>query len=542
MEIKKFNLPLFPDKIPSTNREEVDEAEINRILESSKNLKNISIEKNLDWLNFFFEDEDVRELFLNNERTKSLITIQCLYYLSIFRNLHLAKYKNSKPNLDPIENESNINNINSINNMNNINSLPLLNTKSKIIPDKKQIYKNMLSTLNEGANNTNKTLLMEKNDAAIKLQNYFRIGLIGCGNVGNFLAKHLIAIKDSSIMNFKILISTRRPDRVDSDIINSIDDNIEIFLDNEKVFQEANLIFLCLLPHQLDLLVKEISLTFKERIDKLRRKKNVIFPTIVSCLCSVPIERLRSLFPEEINIHRTYIDPKLMKKLSDEKFYEKTFNTSKSNLVSEKLILRTLSTGGLSDRFELENSFSNEKAKKGGIILNREIYKYTEEAYNHLFSQTINNHTYEKFSSSVTQTLSHSNSNINNFSNFNTINTFPNNTSSVFTEHLLKAFHYAFFSIRKKNEISSENNLLHHNSTSYNKYMLTVEENFCFELLKSILGEEKTQLINSHFIMKNGTASGPVKIKEECREEVLKEVKKNFLKTMRKIFKSIENY
>ncbi len=72
--------------------------------------------------------------------------------------------------------------------------------------------------------------------------------------------------------------------------------------------------------------------------------------------------------------------------------------------------------------------------------------------------------------------------------------------------------------------------------------MLTVEENFCFELLKSILGEEKTQLINSHFIMKNGTASGPVKIKEECREEVLKEVKKNFLKTMRKIFKSIENY
>jgi hypothetical protein len=529
MEIKKLNLPHFIEKNPTSNRED-DDSQINRIIESSKNLKNVSIEKNLDWLNFFFEDQEVKELFLNNERTKSLITIQCLYYLNIFRNLHLAKYKNSKPGLDQIDNESN---------------LPLLNSKSKLIPsvEKKAVFKNMLSTLNEGANNTNKTLLIEKNDPGVKLQNYFKIGLIGCGNVGNFLAKHLIAIKDSSIMNYKILISTRRPNMVDTDIINSIDDNIEIFLDNEKIFQEANLIYLCLLPHQMDLLIKEVSSIFKERIDKLKKKKNVIFPTIVSCLCSVPLDRLRSLFPEEVNIHRTFIDPKLMKKLTDEKFYDQTFNMTKS--ISEKLILRSLSIGGLTDRSDCENSFANEKVKKGGVILNREIHKYSEEAYNHLFSQIINNvnyntYTHEKFSSNLTHTIQSNNHNI----NFNTISSVINNTSSIFTENLLKAFHYAFFSIRKRNELSSDNNFYHHNATSnqYNKYTFTVEENFSFELLKSILGEENTHLINSHFVLKNGSASGSVKIKEECKEEVLKEVKKNFLKIMRSIFKLIENY
>ena len=107
----------------------------------------------------------------------------------------------------------------------------MLNSKQNKINDRKTIFKNMYSTINDN----NKTLMDQKSNE-VKIQNYFKIGVIGCGNIGNFLVKHLIAIKDSSIMNFKIMISTRRPKNIYSDIINSIDENIEIFLDNERVF------------------------------------------------------------------------------------------------------------------------------------------------------------------------------------------------------------------------------------------------------------------------------------------------------------------
>ena len=94
MEVRKLKLPLFNQTKVSDEEEE----DINRILNSSKNIKGVSIEKSLDWLNFFFEDPEIKDLFMQNERTKSLITIQCIYYLNIFRSLHLAKYKNGKVN------------------------------------------------------------------------------------------------------------------------------------------------------------------------------------------------------------------------------------------------------------------------------------------------------------------------------------------------------------------------------------------------------------------------------------------------------------
>ena len=143
---------------------------------------------------------------------------------------------------------------------------------------------------------------------------YFKIGIVGCGHIGTSLLKIIIKIKDSGYINCKIYVSTRRPDIINSELYNSLDDTIEIFLDNEKIFNECDLIFLCIQPHQLDLLVKEISAIFIERIDKLKKRKGKILPIIVSFLAGVTLEKLITYFPEEVNIFRTFLKPTLINK------------------------------------------------------------------------------------------------------------------------------------------------------------------------------------------------------------------------------------
>ncbi len=72
------------------------------------------------------------------------------------------------------------------------------------------------------------------------------------------------------------------------------------------------MIFLCIQPHQLDLLIKEIYQPFNERLEKLRRKKNKIFPTVISILSGITLEKLKNLFPEDVNLFRTFINPKII--------------------------------------------------------------------------------------------------------------------------------------------------------------------------------------------------------------------------------------
>lgn len=74
-----------------------------------------------------------------------------------------------------------------------------------------------------------------------KLFNHFKVGVIGCGMQGSWFIRYLIKIKDSGQMLYKLIVSTRRPYNVDSEILNSIDENVEIILDNERVYIYNNL-------------------------------------------------------------------------------------------------------------------------------------------------------------------------------------------------------------------------------------------------------------------------------------------------------------
>jgi hypothetical protein len=84
-----------------------------------------------------------------------------------------------------------------------------------------------------------------------------------------------------------------------------MDDDIHIILNNEKIFEECDIIFLCIQPMQLDLLSKEINHVFSERIEKLSKREYKFYPLIVSFLSATPVKRLQMFFPKNVHILRT---------------------------------------------------------------------------------------------------------------------------------------------------------------------------------------------------------------------------------------------
>ncbi len=295
----KITSRTYLKKVKLDDSEEIDEiiSLQKKLYEANINNNiNLSIDKSLDWLNFFFADEEIRSLYNNFERIRSILIIQSIFYLNLFKNLlnfrnkfsnnsnekedniYLnIKNKSSKKfipvnpdqlpvinfnnsilynNFNPNTNNNNINFIGSTNEFQNDNEISNIQNLNDLIDvdnnfqDKKVLKSN---NMNKKFNNTestnfkgvkaltnnfsNKKFILNKSVNLYNFpnQNIFNIGIIGCGSIGEALAKYLIKIKDSNLINFKLIISTRRPNKIDEDIKNLIDENIQILLDNEKV-------------------------------------------------------------------------------------------------------------------------------------------------------------------------------------------------------------------------------------------------------------------------------------------------------------------
>ena len=80
-----------------------EEDEINMVLSNHKKFKAQNLFNNqnkpLEWLNFFLNDSEIQEIYIQNDRIKSLIILQCLYYLSICNNIFGMKYRIAKVKL-----------------------------------------------------------------------------------------------------------------------------------------------------------------------------------------------------------------------------------------------------------------------------------------------------------------------------------------------------------------------------------------------------------------------------------------------------------
>ena len=239
-------------------------------------------------MNDLFINKDLKNIYLQNSHVKQILIDQSLYYLYIF-SLIFNEW-NKEREIEKATKEERLR---------QKKEYP----STSILPpiDMKSIIKKVTIPI-------------------------LKVGLIGCGNIGSQLLKKFIEIKDNKVLTFKILVSTRRPNNIGIDIKNSLDEDISIFLDNEKIFEECDIIFLCIQPHQLDLLSKEIFHSFNEKIEKIQKKEYKIYPLIISFLSATPLERLKIFFPKKVNIIRTQLMIKSLKARKKDYFGDGTSN------------------------------------------------------------------------------------------------------------------------------------------------------------------------------------------------------------------------
>lgn len=117
-----------------------------------------------------------------------------------------------------------------------------------------------------------------------------KIGIIGLGRVGSALLDSLLHIK--TLDSASILVSTRVPDKQNK-VIGS---GVQLVWDNEKVMKECDVIVICVLPHQAELVCSELKTGMRARFSStFFTSESSPGPLIISVLPGTPVLRLSSL-------------------------------------------------------------------------------------------------------------------------------------------------------------------------------------------------------------------------------------------------------
>ena len=264
-EMVKFEIKSAMERIDYFNKEHAKETKKRK--EVGNGLICTTI-KDIDWLSDIFKSKDLKNMLIQNNHIREIIIDQALYYFYIFNKIFMTWYKEKETEKLVKEEEKERN---------------------------KQIQKYHV---------TLPPIDMKKILKKIIIPG-IKVGIVGGGNIGKKMLKNLIKIKDKNIFNFQIFLSTRQPDKIINEFLDIMDENIHIFLNNVKIFEECDIIFLCIQPMQLDLLSKEIFPIFSDRIEKLSKREYKCYPLVISFLSATPIKRLQMFFPKNVHILRT---------------------------------------------------------------------------------------------------------------------------------------------------------------------------------------------------------------------------------------------
>ena len=291
--------------------------------------------KDIDWLGDIFQNKDLKNMLIQNTHIREILIDQALYYFFIFNTIFMTWFKEKETE-------------------------KLLKEEEKERAKQIQKYHVTLPPIDM------KKILKKIVIPGIK------IGIIGGGNIGKKLLKNLIKIKDKKIFNFEIILSTRQPDKIINEFLDILDDNILITLNNEKIFEECEIIFICIQPMQLDLLAKEVSHVFSDRIEKLSKREYKCYPLIISFLSATPVRRLEMFFPKNVHIIRTRLLFNFLRSKKKPLF-------SGGNVIEE-------------DGEYIEESCDHLLEKEKGIeILENLIMGLTKQFYSEIFNNNINN-------------------------------------------------------------------------------------------------------------------------------------------------------
>lgn len=264
-EIDSYDIKSALESINYFNKEHSKESKKKK--ESGNGLICTTI-KDIDWLGDIFENKDLKNMLIQNNHIREILIDQALYYFYIFNKIFMTWYKEKETE-------------------------KLLKEEEKERQKQIQKYHVTLPPIDM------KKILKKIVIPGIK------VGIVGGGNIGKTLLKNLIKIKDKKIFNFEIILSTRQPDKILNEFLDILDDEITITLNNEKIFEECEIIFLCIQPMQLDLLSKEIKHVFSDRIERLTKREYKCYPLIISFLSATPVQRLEMFFPKNVHIVRT---------------------------------------------------------------------------------------------------------------------------------------------------------------------------------------------------------------------------------------------
>ena len=291
--------------------------------------------KDIDWLGDIFQNKDLKNMLIQNNHIREILIDQALYYFFIFNTIFMTWFKEKETE-------------------------KLLKEEEKERAKQIQKYHVTLPPIDM------KKILKKIVIPGIK------IGIIGGGNIGKKLLKNLIKIKDKKIFNFEIILSTRQPDKIINEFLDILDDNILITLNNEKIFEECEIIFLCIQPMQLDLLTKEIFQVFSDRVEKLSKREYKCYPLIISFLSATPVKRLEMFFPKNVHIIRTRLLFNFLRSKKKPLF-------SGGNVIEE-------------DGEYIEESCDHLLEKEKGIeVLENLILGLTKEFYSEIFAKNNSN-------------------------------------------------------------------------------------------------------------------------------------------------------
>lgn len=174
------------------------------------------------WLNNFITDPELQNTFITSEVVRNMVMLQCLFYASVCNDLMLYKHAFLYQNGTADEAKS---------------------------------------TSSRGFKSRNS--MLEEAGVAAEDVPPFKIGIIGCGQVGTMVLTKLIEVAHS-FNNLQLIVSTRQPH-----LLRPFKEEfgIQAEFNNEKVFAECDLIFLCVLPSQAEAVLKEVRGVLDQRLE-----------------------------------------------------------------------------------------------------------------------------------------------------------------------------------------------------------------------------------------------------------------------------------
>ena len=153
----------------------------------------------------------------------------------------------------------------------------------------------------------------------------FRIGVIGCGNMGEAIVRGIV--RSGKVKSTQIIVSDIDPDRVET-IVEKY--NVAGTTSNRRVVENSEIIFLSVKPKDLEKIVLPIKDAFKDK------------KTVISVLAGIKISKIKRLIPEATIVRSMPNTPALI----GEGALGVSFEEGIDNLKKEELIdiLRSLGT------------------------------------------------------------------------------------------------------------------------------------------------------------------------------------------------------